>query len=255
LKHINQKGELNRYFSQSGFDFEVETLVGLVDIAERGVSTTFVPRQNDLLYLHWRSTGAVWKKAKTADFEFNMCDLAGRTNEREKWIHFANLGDPKRITLSKENPEVAVVQTKGQEFDVVFFVIDSHCFCQNMLEDGETNRMKDSIDLLAKTLTYQGLQDSKFMIVLTKVDKLKSTVESYPDKFQEFFASDGSDAQKQIEAYFQKFVQEHNPKLDAEVISVSVFDEQDRVTRKVKKAVKKIIPQVLGKKAPLTVSK
>jgi len=106
----------------------------------------YVPAQQDVMRARARTTGIVEEDFSIDDTHFKMFDVGGQRNERKKWIHCF------------------------QDVTSVLFVGVLSEYNQMLFEDGETNRMEETLKLYEEIINMRWFADTAMILFLNKRD-------------------------------------------------------------------------------------
>jgi len=106
----------------------------------------YVPTDEDLLLVRYRTTGMTEKQLTIEGNTFLICDVGGQRNERRKWINFFD-----NVTA-------------------VIFVASLSCYDEVVFEDEDTNCMMESLQVFEETLNLQTFAETAFILFLNKKD-------------------------------------------------------------------------------------
>lgn len=129
----------------------------------------YIPDNDDILRAREATTGIHEISFEIDKAIFRMLDVGGQRSERRKWIHcFENITS-------------------------IIFISAANEYDQVLAEDGETNRMKESVALFAQIIGYWWFRETSFVLFLNKQDLLeeKVTRSSLKKHFPEFTGPDG----------------------------------------------------------------
>jgi len=121
-------------------------------IAEEG----FQPTNEDILFARKRTSGVNFLDFEAYGAKFLLIDVGGQRTERKKWLaHFDIV-------------------------DAVIFVVGLDQYDQVMMEDGITNRLRDSLELFEEMCSSPWFRNSSFLLFLNKSDVFKTKIKQVP---------------------------------------------------------------------------
>jgi len=116
----------------------------------------FTPTNEDILFARKRTSGVTLMDFEAYGAKFLLIDVGGQRTERRKWIaHFDIV-------------------------DAVIFVVGLDQYDQVMMEDGVTNRLRDSLDLFEEMCSSPWFKNSSFLLFLNKSDLFKTKIKQIP---------------------------------------------------------------------------
>jgi len=111
--------------------------------------TGYLPDDQDILRSRVKTTSIIERQFIYGPLRFKMYDVGGQRNERRKWIHCF------------ENVNALVFVASLSEYDQVLF------------EDGETNRMEESLRVFESVCNSTWFEKTSIILFLNKVDLFK----------------------------------------------------------------------------------
>jgi len=121
-------------------------------ISEQG----FQPSNEDILFARKRTSGVNLLDFEMYGAKFLLIDVGGQRTERKKWLaHFDIV-------------------------DAVIFVVGLDQYDQVMMEDGVTNRLRDSLELFEEMCSSPWFRNSSFLLFLNKSDVFKTKIKQVP---------------------------------------------------------------------------
>eukprot|EP01147_Barroeca_monosierra_P005498 gene5498-7190_t len=151
----------------------------------------YMPDNDDILRAREATTGIHEISFEVEKATFRMLDVGGQRSERRKWIHcFENITS-------------------------IIFISAANEYDQVLAEDGETNRMKESVALFSQIIGYWWFRDTSFVLFLNKQDLLEEKIKrsSLKKHFPEFKGRDGDyDAARAFiqDLYFREKPETHD---------------------------------------------
>lgn len=142
-------------------------------------ATMFKPTDEDILRCKLKTTGINEVEVQHKGRNFRLVDVGGQRAERRKWLHCFD------------------------EVTAVLFLVSTDGYNMTLEEDGTTNRMKESLDLLRDISSSTHLNNKKFMLIFNKSDLLKEKIQTVP--VSEFFEGISPDADFETS---MKFIQD-----------------------------------------------
>ncbi|EFA85380.1 G-protein subunit alpha 12 [Heterostelium album PN500] len=117
---------------------------------------TFIPTEQDILRIRTKTTSVTEADYVFRGLRFKMVDVGGQKSYRRKWIHcFDNVS-------------------------AVLFVASLNSYDQVLEEDGQTNRLEDSLSLFGEISNSQWFAKSAMVLFLNKTDLFKEKVKRVP---------------------------------------------------------------------------
>jgi len=124
----------------------------------------YVPDNNDILYVRYRTTGMTEKEFRIEGAIFKVHDVGGQRNERKKWIHFFD-----GVTA-------------------VLFVISLTCYDEVPFEDvtdldadiNMANNMLESTKVFQETLDQSCFEKTGFILFFNKADLMQERIKRVP---------------------------------------------------------------------------
>jgi len=122
------------------------------DSIDRFATDNYVPTQDDVLRARVRTTGIQEAEFKFEDIELRMLDVGGQRSERRKWIHCFD------------------------QVTAVIFCVALSEYDQSLREDGQQNRMKESLLLFDEVCNSVWFKGTSFILFLNKTDLFKEKI-------------------------------------------------------------------------------
>eukprot|EP00043_Microstomoeca_roanoka_P029251 m.21270 g.21270 ORF g.21270 m.21270 type:complete len:348 (-) comp9068_c0_seq1:438-1481(-) len=128
----------------------------------------YLPNDDDILRAREATTGIHEVSFEVEKATFRMLDVGGQRSERRKWIHCF------------------------ESITSIIFISAANEYDQVLAEDGQTNRMKESVALFAQIIGYWWFRETSFVLFLNKQDLLAEKVKrsSLKQHFPEFKGKD-----------------------------------------------------------------
>jgi len=123
---------------------------------DRIAESSFIPNDNDILLVRYRTTGVIEQKFEMKNNMFHVFDVGGQKSERKKWIHCFDM-----VTA-------------------VIFVASLSCYDEVMFEDEENNSMVDSIDLFGSICHEESFKETAMILFLNKKDLFAEKIKTIP---------------------------------------------------------------------------
>lgn len=166
----------------------------------------YLPTVDDILQARVRTTGIVQMDFKINNARFQMFDVGGQRNERRKWIH------------AFDDVTALVFVAALSEYDQV------------LAEDGETNRMKEAVNLFGQIVNSSWFKNTNCILFLNKRDlfqeklKNKSLVRYYPD-----YNGEDGDYEESSDFFKKKFHKKNKNKNKQVYIHCTCATDTDNV--------------------------
>jgi len=144
---------------------QFQALISAVDIdglkyffsqAARFAEATFVPGIADVLHARRKTTGIIETKFEINNTVFTLVDVGGQRSERRKWVHCF-----KDVTA-------VIFLAAINEYDMI------------LEEDGETNRLVESLKLWKALTGSQFFKTTPFILFLNKSDLFSEKIKTVP---------------------------------------------------------------------------
>jgi len=116
------------------------------DNCERFVENDYSPTEEDILRCKLKTTGIIETKFEERKIEFTLVDVGGQRAERRKWLHIFD------------------------DVDAVIYLAALDEYNLKLQEDGETNRMEESLVLFRDVTGSQWFSEKSFILFLNKCD-------------------------------------------------------------------------------------
>merc|ERR1711972_640494 len=116
------------------------------DAVDRIAESSFIPNDNDILLVRYRTTGVIEQKFGIRVTSFHIFDVGGQKSERKKWIHCF------------------------EDVTAVIFVASLSCYDEVMFEDQEKNSMVDQLELFDKIVNEPYFGKTSVILFLNKKD-------------------------------------------------------------------------------------
>ena len=128
----------------------------IMDTMDRMSVFGYQPTNEDILNARKRTSGVNLLEFEAYGAKFLLIDVGGQRTERKKWLaHFDIV-------------------------DAVIFVVGLDQYDQVMMEDGVTNRLRDSLELFDEMCSSPWFRNSSFLLFLNKSDIFKTKIKQIP---------------------------------------------------------------------------
>jgi GTPase SAR1 family protein len=122
----------------------------------RIIDEHYIPTQEDCLRSRVRTSGASEFTFKVKERIYRIIDVGGQRSERRKWIHFFD------------------------DVTIVIFCVSLIEYDQNLFENIDVNRMKDSLTLFEQTCQTKWFKTKPFVLFLNKRDLFSEKLKRSP---------------------------------------------------------------------------
>jgi hypothetical protein len=148
---------IQRVYSMEEKSPQLEAPLGyIMNAMDRISEQGFQPTNEDILFARKRTSGVNLLDFEAYGAKFLLIDVGGQRTERKKWLaHFDIV-------------------------DAVIFVVGLDQYDQVMMEDGVTNRLRDSLELFEEMCASPWFRDSSFLLFLNKSDVFKTKIKNIP---------------------------------------------------------------------------
>eukprot|EP00484_Ammonia_sp_Unknown_P000993 CAMPEP_0197020374 /NCGR_PEP_ID=MMETSP1384-20130603/1136_1 /TAXON_ID=29189 /ORGANISM="Ammonia sp." /LENGTH=388 /DNA_ID=CAMNT_0042447983 /DNA_START=31 /DNA_END=1197 /DNA_ORIENTATION=+ len=116
------------------------------DKIDEVIADGFVPSEEDMLLVRYRTTGVIDQKFTIKKNVFHIFDVGGQKSERKKWIHCF------------------------ESVTAVIFVVSLSCYDEVMFEDEGVNSMVDSLQLFNNVCNDEWFVKTSMILFLNKKD-------------------------------------------------------------------------------------
>jgi len=153
---------------------------------KRIIANDYIPTDEDLLLIRYRTTGMTEKKLVIEGNAFLFCDVGGQRNERRKWINFFD------------------------SVTAVIFVASLSCYDEAIYEDEDTNCMTESLHVFDETINLPTFKETAFILFLNKKDVFDEKITKVPITvcFKEYT---GRQTSEESMSYIRDRFEELNP--------------------------------------------
>ncbi|GMT10416.1 hypothetical protein PFISCL1PPCAC_1713, partial [Pristionchus fissidentatus] len=122
----------------------------------RVTRTDYIPTVQDVLKSRVATQGCVQMSFFIKDFTFNVFDVGGQRSQRKKWLHiFDNV-------------------------HAVLFITSLSEYNQKLVEDGSTNRMRESLGLFGNICKNEYFKQTAIILFLNKKDLFEEKITKFP---------------------------------------------------------------------------
>jgi len=128
-------------------------LVYLFSNIDRFFDHEYIPSIQDILRCRARTTGIIETVFRIDTHELHLLDVGGQKSERRKWIHCF------------------------QGVTTILFLVALNGYDQCMIEDKETNQMKDALTVWSSICGSQWFVDTSIILFLNKQDLFRERVQ------------------------------------------------------------------------------
>jgi len=165
IKTLWKEEAVNKIYEQRAVMKIEDSSAHFWDSIDRVTADGFVPDDQDILLVRYRTTGVIEQKFEMKQNKFHVFDVGGQKSERKKWIHCFEM-----VTA-------------------VIFVAAMSCYDEVMFEDEERNSMSDSIELFGSICNNEYLfpnkkdlfpNDTAMILFLNKKDLFAEKILSVP---------------------------------------------------------------------------
>jgi len=139
------KGIMETYSQRSKFHLSDSTNYYL-DSIERFAEPNYIPTEQDILHARTKTIGIVELEFMVEGLKFKIFDVGGQRNERRKWIHIF------------------------QDVTTLMFVVAASEYDQTLLEDENTNRIEESLQLFGEICNSKWFLNTNIILFFNKRD-------------------------------------------------------------------------------------
>ncbi|CAI4230214.1 unnamed protein product [Auanema sp. JU1783] len=151
-----------------------------MEAIDRVAAKDYMPTNSDLLNIRVPTSGVVQINFPVKGVMFRVVDVGGQRSERRKWIHlFENV-------------------------DAVIYIVAINEFDQTLLEDGQTNRLSESIELFKHIIATRWFIKSAIILFLNKRDLFEQKIRHASIKLY-FKDYKGSNSYEECMAYIKEY--------------------------------------------------
>jgi len=116
----------------------------------------YIPNDEDLLLVRYRTTGMTEKEFDVKGGVFKVCDVGGQRNERRKWMHFFD-----GVTA-------------------VIFVASLSAYDEAVFEDEKSNAMHEGLTVFKENCNSTIFKSTAFILFLNKSDIFQEKIKITP---------------------------------------------------------------------------
>ena len=127
-----------------------------LDALDRICETSYIPTEQDVLRTRVKTTGIIETSFEYKTLYFTLIDVGGQRSERKKWIHCF------------------------QDVTAIIFCVGMSAYDQVLVEDEETNRMKESLKLFESICNNPFFSKTSMILFLNKKDLFEEKIVKSP---------------------------------------------------------------------------
>ena len=127
-----------------------------LDSLERLCASDYVPTEQDVLRTRVKTTGIIETSFEYKGLFFTLIDVGGQRSERKKWIHCF------------------------QDVTAIIFCVGMSAYDQVLVEDEETNRMRESLKLFESICNNPFFSKTSMILFLNKKDLFEEKITKSP---------------------------------------------------------------------------
>lgn len=149
---------------------------------ERITSDDYVPTTEDILRSRYRTTSVYETQFTVNATKFRIIDVGGQRGERKKWVNLFT------------------------DVTAIIFVAAISEYDQKLVEDNDTNRLRESLDVFGSICALKVLRKTSIILMLNKVDLFEEKITRLPltNCFEEYAGNSVDDAKAYILDEFYK---------------------------------------------------
>jgi len=149
-----------------------------MDALDRLCDSEYVPTEQDVLRTRVKTTGIIETTFEYKSLNFTLIDVGGQRSERKKWIHCF------------------------EDVTAIIFCVGLSAYDQVLIEDEETNRMKESLKLFDSICNLPFFAKTSMILFLNKKDLFEEKIQKSPLSicFPEY---DGENTYDEASAYIR----------------------------------------------------
>ncbi|EFA76096.1 G-protein subunit alpha 9 [Heterostelium album PN500] len=221
LSKLWKDPSIQELYNNKRHEFNLPEVAGycLANI-ERIGSENYNPTQEDILKCRQRTTGMKETVFVVDDVKFRLLDVGGQKNERKKWIHYF------------------------EDVKTIIFCVALGDYNMNLVEDGATNRMMDSMKLWRDIVNNEYFKNTSFVLFLNKNDIFREKITKEP--LNQFFPeyTGGFDYEKGLEFVRNQYLS-HVPSGKTVVAHVTTATDTENISVVFDAVRRSIINQIL----------
>lgn len=178
---------IQRVYAMEGKIPTLEAPIGYyMDNLDRIASKSFSPSEEDMLHARKQTRKVQELEFKVKNRKFVLIDVGGQRIERRKWINYFD------------------------EVDIILYVVGLDGFSQLCIEDGKTNRMRESLDVFRDLCDSPFFSETNIILFLNKADIFKEKIKSIPlDNCFRSFQGPKHDYDSAIKYISKRFITTH----------------------------------------------
>ena len=127
-----------------------------LDQLDRLCEENYIPTEQDVLRSRIKTTGIIETTFNYKNLEFQLIDVGGQRTERKKWIHCF------------------------EDVTSIIFCVALSAYDLKLMEDEETNRMQESMNLFKKICNNPWFRKTSMILFLNKTDLFRKKIENSP---------------------------------------------------------------------------
>jgi len=164
-----------------------------MEALDRLCNADYVPTEQDVLRTRVKTTGIIETTFEYKELNFTLIDVGGQRSERKKWIHCF------------------------EEVTAIIFCVGLSAYDQVLVEDEETNRMRESLKLFDQICNLNFFQKTSMILFLNKKDLFEEKIKKSPLSicFPEY---EGEDDFEQSSNYIRQQFEAQNKQGDSKEI-------------------------------------
>lgn len=156
IKSLWNEPVIQQTLRNASMFYVMDNIKHYFDDLDRITAETYVPSDEDILKSRATTTGIYETEFYVNGAHFKMIDVGGQRTERKKWIHCF------------------------EEVTAVLFCASLSEYDQLLLEDDETMRMHESLNLFGEVCQSPWFQDTAMILFLNKEDLFKEKIARVP---------------------------------------------------------------------------
>jgi len=193
LKKLWADGGVQESFSRSREYQLNDSAAYYMEALDRLCNADYVPTEQDVLRTRVKTTGIIETTFEYKELNFTLIDVGGQRSERKKWIHCF------------------------EEVTAIIFCVGLSAYDQVLVEDEETNRMRESLKLFDQICNLNFFQKTSMILFLNKKDLFEEKIKKSPLSicFPEY---EGEDDFEQSSNYIRQQFEAQNKQGDSKEI-------------------------------------
>eukprot|EP00475_Leptophrys_vorax_P038065 TRINITY_DN6643_c0_g1_i1.p1 TRINITY_DN6643_c0_g1~~TRINITY_DN6643_c0_g1_i1.p1 ORF type:complete len:271 (-),score=79.59 TRINITY_DN6643_c0_g1_i1:120-932(-) len=176
---VNQIKRSLQIAYQEDLPVDVDNIIGQV---RKLADENYMPTEDEILRCEcMRTTGILSESVAFGDCIVELYDVGGQRNQRKKWIHLFD------------------------SLHLIIFCVDISAYNQKLFEDGETNRMAESIETFKAVVETGYIRHVPILVLLTKAEVFeeKFSADEMVTNFPNFSGSTAADGFRFFEQIFK----------------------------------------------------